>query len=466
MELTAQPSQHSASSLHQTASSSDYPPVASADSLARVPQGLDPNGPLRIAYLTYRGKPHVGGQGVYTRHLTKALLDLGHEVEVFGGQPYPVLDERITLTKLPSLDLFNDHYPGRFPAFWEFKTREDFLEVGVFSTGVFPEPLAFSARVHRHLAPRAHEFDLIHDNQCLGWGIKRLEKIIPTIVTLHHPITRDRALEMAAAPNFYKRWSIGRWYSFVKMQGKVASQMPRVVVVSENSINDIHADMGVALDRMRLVPVGVDPELFTPLPHIERKSGRLITTASADVALKGLAYLIEAMVALREEGRDISLTIIGRPKPGKSMDLIDRYNLHPHIEFVSGVSDERIVELYAEAELAVVPSLYEGFSLPAIEAMCTGTPLVATDGGALPEVTGADGETVFRCTAGDVSSLATSIRQALDQPEARAAIGAAGRQRVTERWSWRHCAELTVDQYREVLDMPDNIAKLQRNGRV
>jgi len=431
-----------------------------------MPQGLDPNGPLRIAYLTYRGKPHVGGQGVYTRHLTKALLDLGHEVEVFGGQPYPVLDERITLTKLPSLDLFNDHYPGRFPAFWEFKTREDFLEVGVFSTGVFPEPLAFSARVHRHLAPRAHEFDLIHDNQCLGWGIKRLEKIIPTIVTLHHPITRDRALEMAAAPNFYKRWSIGRWYSFVNMQGKVASQMPRVVVVSENSINDIHADMGVALDRMRLVPVGVDPELFTPLPHIERKSGRLITTASADVALKGLAYLIEAMVALREEGRDISLTIIGRPKPGNSMDLIDRYNLHPHIEFVSGVSDERIVELYAEAELAVVPSLYEGFSLPAIEAMCTGTPLVATDGGALPEVTGADGETVFRCTAGDVSSLATSIRQALGQPEARAAIGAAGRQRVTERWSWRHCAELTVDQYREVLDMPDNIAKLQRNGRL
>ena len=431
-----------------------------------MPQGLDPNGPLRIAYLTYRGKPHVGGQGVYTRHLTKALLDLGHEVEVFGGQPYPVLDERITLTKLPSLDLFNDHYPGRFPAFWEFKTREDFLEVGVFSTGVFPEPLAFSARVHRHLAPRAHEFDLIHDNQCLGWGIKRLEKIIPTIVTLHHPITRDRALEMAAAPNFYKRWSIGRWYSFVKMQGKVASQMPRVVVVSENSINDIHADMGVAHDRMRMVPVGVDPELFTPLPHIERKPGRLITTASADVALKGLAYLIEAMVALREEGRDISLTIIGRPKPGKSMDLIDRYNLHPHIEFVSGVSDERIVELYAEAELAVVPSLYEGFSLPAIEAMCTGTPLVATDGGALPEVTGADGETVFRCTAGDVSSLATSIRQALDQPEARAAIGTAGRQRVTERWSWRHCAELTVDQYREVLDMPDNIAKLQRNGRL
>ena len=118
---------------------------------------LDPGAPLSLAYLTYRGKPHVGGQGIYTRHLTKALVDLGHSVEVFAGQPYPVLDERIPLTKLPSLDLFNDHYPGRFPAYWEFKTRYDFLEVAQFSTGVFPEPLAFSARVNHHLQQRLGE---------------------------------------------------------------------------------------------------------------------------------------------------------------------------------------------------------------------------------------------------------------------------------------------------------------------
>ncbi len=426
----------------------------------------DPNGPLRIAYLTYRGKPHVGGQGIYTRHLTKALVDLGHEVEVFGGQPYPVLDDRITLTKLPSLDLFNDHYPGRFPAFWEFKSRYDFLETAVFSTGVFPEPLAFSARVHHHLKSRVREFDLVHDNQCLGWGIARLEQLIPTVVTLHHPITRDRALEMAAAPNAYKRWSIGRWYSFVTMQGKVASRMPRVVVVSENSIKDIHSDMGVPLENMRLVPVGVDPDLFRPVEGVARQPGRLITTASADVALKGLAYLLEAMAKLRADGRDLRLTIIGRPKPGKSMDLIERLGLAPYIDFVSGVSDERIVELYSEAELAVVPSLYEGFSLPAIEAMCSGTPLVATDGGALPEVTGTDGETVFRCTAGDAGSLAHTLARALDQPEARARVGEAGRQRVLERWTWRRCAELTVDQYREVLAMPQNIEKSRRNGRI
>ncbi|MEY3680815.1 MAG: hypothetical protein RL547_1428 [Actinomycetota bacterium] len=426
---------------------------------------LDPDAPLRLAYLTYRGKPHVGGQGVYTRHLTKALVDLGHSVEVFGGQPYPVLDARVPLTKLPSLDLVNDHYPFRFPAIWELKKREDWLEVGLFLTGQFGEPTAFSARVKRHLAQRTREFDLVHDNQCLGRGILGLEKLIPTIVTLHHPITRDRALEMEHAPNWWKRLGVSRFYSFVKMQGRVASRMPRIVVVSENSIKDIHSDMGVSYDRMRLVPVGVDPQLFAPMPHVARIPGRLITTASADVALKGLAYLLEAMAKLRTE-RDVTLTIIGKPKPGKSMDLIQKLGLEPHIQFVSGVPDERIVELYAEAELAVVPSLYEGFSLPAIEAMCTGICLVATDGGALPEVTGRDGDTVLQCGAGDAEALASTIRRGLDDAELRARVGANGRQRVLERWTWRRCAELTVEQYREVLAMPANIEKLKRNGRL
>jgi len=421
----------------------------------------DPNGPLRVAYLTYRGKPHVGGQGVYTRHLTKALADLGHTVEVFGGQPYPVLDDRIAMHKLPSLDIFNDAYPGRMPAYWEIKTWPDVVETARYMTGQFSEPLAFSKRALRTLTPRVNDFDLVHDNQCLGWDILKIEKIIPTIVTLHHPITKDRELEMSHAPNRWKRRSVGRWYSFVEMQGKVASKMPRIVVVSENSITDINKDMGVSRDRMRLVPVGVDPDLFKPLPHIAREPGRLITTASADVALKGLSYLLEAMALLRKD-RDIRLTIIGKPRPGHSMDLIDSLGLRPHIDFVSGVTDERIVELYAEAELAVVPSLYEGFSLPAIEAMSTGICLVATDGGALPEVTGTHNETVLQCPTANAEALAAVIATGLDSAELRARIGEAGRQRVVSRWTWKHCAELTVEQYREVLDMPHNRAKLEK----
>lgn len=422
---------------------------------------FDINGPIRIAYLTYRGKPHVGGQGVYSRHLTKALVDLGHHVEVFSGQPYPIIDSRIPLHKLPSLDIFNDHNPGRFPAYWELNTWPNFVEAALFLKGTFGEPLTFSMRAHRVLRDRINDFDLVHDNQCLGSSILKVEKIIPTIVTLHHPITKDRALEMAHTPTWLKRRAIGRWYSFVWMQGRVASKMPRVVVVSENSINDIHNDMGVSRDRMRLVPVGVDPDLFKPIESIKRKPGHLITTASADVALKGLSFLLEALAKLRTE-REVHLTIIGKPRAGASADLIESLGLQDCISFVSGVSDEQIVELYASCELAVVPSLYEGFSLPAIEAMSTGICLVATTGGALPEVTGRDGETVLSCPPADADALAVAIRRGLDDNVLREKIGLAGRQRVAERWSWRHCAQLTVDQYREVLSMPHNIAKLAK----
>ncbi|MFM8902773.1 MAG: glycosyltransferase family 4 protein [Actinomycetota bacterium] len=422
---------------------------------------FDINGPIRLAYLTYRGKPHVGGQGVYSRHLTKALVDLGHHVEVFSGQPYPVIDPRITMHKLPSLDIFNDHHPGRFPAYWELNTWPNFVEAAMFLKGTFAEPLTFSMRAHRALRERINDFDLVHDNQCLGTSILKIEKIIPTIVTLHHPITRDRMLEMSHTKTWWKRRAIGRWYSFVWMQGRVASKLPRVVVVSENSINDIHTDMGVSKDRMRLVPVGVDPDLFRPISSISRKPGHLITTASADVALKGLSFLLEALAKLRTE-REVHLTIIGKAREGASADLIDSLGLRDCISFVSGVSDERIVELYAESELAIVPSLYEGFSLPAIEAMSTGICLVATTGGALPEVTGRDGETVLSCATADADALAGAIRRGLDDAELRQKIGRAGRQRVAERWSWRHCAQLTVDQYREVLSMPHNLAKLAK----
>ena len=418
-------------------------------------------GPLRLAYLTYRGKPHVGGQGVYTRHLTKALADLGHHVEVYGGQPYPVLDPRVELHQLPSLDIFNDQFPGRFPAYWELNNWPNALEALYFLKGTFAEPLTFSLRAYRALQDRVNDFDLVHDNQCLGKHILSIEKIIPTIVTLHHPITKDRKLEMQHTKNYWKRRGISRWYSFVKMQGKVASRLPRIVVVSENSIADIHTDMKVSLDRMRLVPVGVDPDLFKPIPSVERKPHHLITTASADVALKGLAYLLEAVAKLRTE-RDIHLTIIGKPRDGASADLITSLGLSDCITYVSGVSDERIVELYAESTLAVVPSLYEGFSLPSIEAMSTGICLVATTGGALPEVTGRDGDTVLSCPPGDADALAAALRRGLDDEQLRAKIGAAGRTRVVERWSWRHCASLTVDQYREVLMMPHNVAKVHR----
>ena len=405
--------------------------------------------PLRIAYLSYRGKPHVGGQGVYTRHLSKALVDLGHTVEVLGGQPYPRLDERVPLVELPSLDIYNEHFPMRMPWIGELKHFADFVEVTSFSLGTFPEPLAFSIRAWQHLRTRRGEFDLVHDNQSLGYGLLAIERDgLPVVATIHHPITVDRRLEMEHAENGWQRWNKGRWYAFTKMQTRVASRMKRVITVSENSRDDIHQDHQVPLQNMAIVPVGVDQEQFRPLPHIQRVPGRLITTASADVAMKGLAYLLEAVAKIRTE-RPCDLVIIGKPKEeGRAMRTLEQYGLTDAVQWVYGVSDERIVELYAEAELAVVPSLYEGFSLPAIEAQCSGVPLVATTGGALREVVGPDGETAFTCPPGDAAALAARINFAMDNPELATKVGLAGRQRVIENWTWRHTAEKTVEQYR------------------
>ncbi len=410
-----------------------------------------PDEPLRIAFLAYRGKPHVGGQGVYTRHLTKALTDLGHHVEVLGGQPFPVLDERVPLVELPSLDIYNDHFPMRMPGIWELKKWPDFVEVAAFSAGTFPEPLAFSLRAWDHLRRRPGQFDLVHDNQSLGYGLLPIQRQLPVLGTIHHPITVDRRLELEHAQTAYKRLTLRRWYAFTKMQTRVARRLKRIVTVSESSFNDIVKDHGVDPSVMHVVPVGVDPELFRPIPGVERIPGRLVTTASADVTMKGLRYLLEALAKLRTE-RDVTLTVIGRAKEGgRSAETIARLGLTDAVTFVSGVSDERIYELYSESELAVVPSLYEGFSLPAIEAMSCGVPLVSTTGGALPEVVGNDNETAFLVEPGDSEALAARIRTALDDPDLRAKVGAQGRQRVIDNWSWKHTALKTLEQYRALL---------------
>lgn len=408
--------------------------------------------PLRVALLTYRGKPHVGGQGVYVRQLSRALVELGHHVEVLGGPPYPELDPRVPLTRLPSLDIWSEPHPMRKPRLWEWKDWTDAVEHLSFDTGNFSEPLAFSWRAWRALRHRRREFDLVHDNQTLGWGILALHRTgWPVLETIHHPITVDRRLELEHARTLRERFGKRRWYAFTRMQTRVARRLPRIMTVSASSRDDIHRDHRVPLERIHVVPVGVDPEVFSPRPAIARVPGRLITTASADVAMKGLRFLLEAVAKLRTE-RHVELTIIGRPKPDSAASrTLSELGLDDVVSFVSGVSEERIVELYAEAELAVVPSLYEGFSLPAIEAMSCGVPLVATTGGALPEVAGTHGETCFLTRPGDSEALASVLRDALDDPAWRDRVGAAGRRRVIEQWSWRHTAERTVEQYRALL---------------
>lgn len=407
---------------------------------------------LRVALLSYRGNPRSGGQGVYVHYLSRELAALGHRVTVFSGQPYPELVPEVPLVRVPSLDLYRPEDPFRRPARSEFRDAIDVAEYGLMCAAGFPEPLTFSLRARRALRQRRADFDVVHDNQCLAYGILGIARDgFPLVATLHHPITVDRDLELAAAPTPARRASIRRWYGFVRMQKRVVGRLPRIITVSESSARDVCAQMGVQPGQLSVVPVGVDTALFRPLPDVARIPGRLMTTASADVPLKGLVPLLEALAKVRTE-RHAELVVVGPPREGSPVRAtIERLGLEGAVHIVGEVDSLRMVELLAEAEVAVVPSLYEGFSLPAVEAMSAGVPVVTTTGGALPEVVGSDGETGLLVPPGDPEALAAAIVRALDDPLLRQRLGQAGRARAHQRFSWRATAAATVECYREAI---------------
>jgi glycosyltransferase involved in cell wall biosynthesis len=412
-----------------------------------------PDGPLRIALLSYKGNPFCGGQGVYVRHLSRELARLGHHIEVIGAQPYPVLDDGVPLTELPSLDLYREPDPFRTPARGEYRDWIDALEVATMWTGGFPEPLTFSLRVRRELAARRAEFDVVHDNQTLGYGLLGLHRLgLPLVTTIHHPISVDRRLDLAAAPNRRGRWSVRRWYGFTRMQKRVARRLPTVLTVSGASRHEIIEDFAVRPDRLHVVPIGADTRVFHPDPAVPKVPGRIVTTSSADVPLKGLIHLVEALAKLRTEQPGAHLVVVGtRPEGGPVADALDRFGLRGCVEFVKGISDAELAGLVRGAQVACVPSLYEGFCLPAAEAMATGTPLVATTGGAIPEVTGPDGDTCLAVPPGDAGALAAALGRLLGDDALRARIAAAGRARVLGRFTWEQAARATADHYRAAL---------------
>ena len=416
-----------------------------------APKAPEPGG-LRIAFLIYRGNPRCGGQGVYTRHLSRELVALGHSVEVFSGPPWPEVDEGVGFTPVRGMDLYRDPDPFRIPHPREFTSREDLEEFGIMLTAGFGEPLAYSKRIRTILNDRRQDFDIIHDNQCLGTGILELQRDgWPILETLHHPITVDRTIALDHTTNAYRRFTTKRWFGFLGMQVRVANELPAILTVSSNSKHDINAQMGVPLDRMTVVPVGVDHETFRPYPDVVPVKGRIMVTSSSDVPMKGLVPLLEAVAKLRTE-REIELVVIGKPQAGGRVDkTLERLGLRDIVTTVSGVSDEELARLYGEAEVAVVPSLYEGFSLPAIEAMSCGVAVVATTGGALPEVVGTDGETGLLVTPDDPEALMVAIRRLLDDDDLRARLGAAGRDRVINRFTWQVTAKGTAACYDAVL---------------
>jgi glycosyltransferase involved in cell wall biosynthesis len=406
---------------------------------------------LRIALLSYRSKPHCGGQGVYVRHVSRELVELGHRVEVISGQPYPELDAGPSLSKLASLDLYREPDPFRVPRPREFRDWIDVLEFLHMGTGGFPEPLTFSLRAARLLKARAADFDVVHDNQTLGYGMLKVQQILPLIATIHHPVSVDRVVEIANAQGLRQKLGKRRWYAFTKMQGKVASRLSSIVTVSTNSGQDIARDFGVDPSVMRVVPIGVDTATFRP-PKAPRVPGRIVAVSSSDSPIKGVKVLLEAVAKLRT-GHDVELVVVGKPNPdGPVARAVKDLNLGDIVRFVSGLSNDAIAELLGSAEVAVVPSLYEGFSIPAVEAMACATPLIATTGGALPEVVGTDGKTGVLVEPGNPEELADALSALFDDDARRKKIGLAGRKRIETSYTWRRVAESMVEVYQEAIE--------------
>jgi glycosyltransferase involved in cell wall biosynthesis len=406
---------------------------------------------MRVALLSYRSKPHCGGQGIYVRHLSRELVALGHEVEVFSGQPYPDLDEGVRLTKVPSLDLYREPDPFRVPKLREFRDLVDVEEFLTMCLAGFPEPKTFGTRVARLLADRVDDFDVVHDNQVLAYGMLEIEKLgLPLVTTIHHPITFDRRIDLQTATTWRKRLTLRRWYGFLRMQGKVARRARRILTPSDSSRRDIARDFGVDPARMQTILLGVD-DAFVP-PTAPRVPGRILAMASADAPMKGIDTLLEAFAKLRTE-RDVELVLVTRPQPGGRTDqLVDRLGIADSVRFVHGLSEAELVELMGSAEVACVPSLYEGFSLPTAELMACATPLVVSRAGAIPEVVGPDGLCADLVTPGDVGELELALMRMLDDEDRRARMGAAGRQRVQELFSWRAVAAATAAAYQDVID--------------
>jgi len=406
---------------------------------------------MRIALLSYRSKDHCGGQGVYVRHLSRGLVDLGHDVEVFSGQPYPeLLDPRVRLTKVPSLDLYREPDPFRVPRPSEIRSSIDLLELLTVWTAGFPEPRTFTLRVARLLADRVNDFDLVHDNQSLGIGLLTIaESGLPVVATVHHPITRDRMLDLAAA-RWWRKPLVRRWYGFLDMQQEVSRQIPDLLTVSSSSAADIVADFGVAPEQLHVVPLGVNTELFMP-GSSPRQPGRVIAIASADTPLKGVRTLLHAVARLRVN-RDLELRLVARVEPnGPTHKLIAELGISDIVHITSGLSDAALAALFASAEVACIPSLYEGFSLPAVEAMASGTPVVASRVGALPEVVGTDGACAELVPPADVEALTRALGGLLDSPEKRRSMGRAGRERAVNVFSWDAVAAQTVAVYERAI---------------
>ena len=396
---------------------------------------------LNIAILSYRSSPFGGGQGIFIHDISNALSLMGHQVDVISGPPYPNLTEKIDLIKLPGLDLFQTFsFKDRLKIFLKKKNKRaiDFYEF--FSTffGGFPEMRTFGERAKEFLDKNYH-YDIVIDNQSISYGMLEIQKKFPLVEIIHHPITKDYKFELQSNSGFMYRLSRHRWYSFLKMQKRVAPQLKKIVTPSINSLKDIASDFNVNKENINVINNGLDIDIFIPYKEIKRNPTKLITTASADVALKGLDYTLKSLASLVNDFPEISLLVIGKMKKGgHTFRLIDELGIKDKVFFKTSLTKEEIAKEYASSSIAIVSSLYEGFGYPVIEAMSCEIPLIATNVSSIPELVDDYAKLI---PSKNTNELSNAIRSILyDYPHYKK-IAIRGRQHIVDNFNWLKITE-------------------------
>ena len=391
--------------------------------------------PLKIAILSYRSAPFGGGQGIYVYELSKALNNIGHNVDVISGPPYPELIADIELIKLPGLNLFSTFkFRERLKIFFHTKNKslDDWYEFSSTLMGGFPELQTFGNRAKIFLSDK--NYDAVIDNQSISFGMIDIQKSKPLIEIMHHPISKDYFYDLKFARGLVQRLSKMRWFSFLKMQKKVAKQIKVVVTPSLNSKQDIHHDFKVPMQNIQVIPNGIDFNIFCPLTNIVPRANGVITTASADVPLKGLDFSLHAIARLKSEYPDINLTVIGSPRAeGHTERLIKKLKLEEQVSFKTNLTKEEITHEYASSSVAVVSSLYEGFGFPVGEAMACATPLVATNVASIPEITGSFAQLI---PAEDAEAIYLGIKNIFQSPQKYKIQAELGREHIIENFNW------------------------------
>jgi len=403
--------------------------------------------------MSYRGNPYCGGQGVYLMYIARELVKLGHEVHAIVGPPYPFEMQGVTLHRIGNHNYFNvpdfvkPHKP--FATFQPF----NFYEFVASKLGIFPEIETFSFRAFLKLKElqKTHRFDIIHDNQCLGYGFLLIKNLgVPFVSTLHHPLSIDRTTWFEYPSDFSLRVKRVLYYPLI-MQAFVSNRLDRIITVSHDSAKEINLAFGVPMEKQRVVYNGLDSSIFHPLTGVKKKRNQIIFVGNVEDRKKGVAYILKALTLTKHK---VHLIVVDGGAPNRRFvpGWIDRFGLNDRIRFMGKVTNEELVRLYAESEIALSPSLYEGFGFPAAEAMACELPVIASTGGALPEVVGEHMKTAYIVPTRDPEAIATGIDTLMDDPALRRRMGKAARARILTTFTWENATKEMLKVYQEAID--------------